>query len=228
MDLKDKIIKAAYKLFAEKGFEKTTVNEIIHAAGASKGGFYHHFETKDAVLEAITIKLTDDVLNRYHEITASKFLSAIDEFNSVFITINQAKTESIKKWNEYAAIFSFSESHIFIRKMVEYFEKVNTDLYEGIINKGIKNGIFHTNHPRHLAGMWTREILRIYTMVSHIILEDGMVSDEEFTSLLDFSERLINRELGTVDEIKVKEPALDFIDKTKRAYIKYVGGNADD
>lgn len=228
MNLRDKIIKAAYKLFAEKGFDKTTVNDIIRAAGSSKGGFYHHFESKDSVMEAITKGLTDEVLDRYYEITNSNLPSAVDEFNSVFMIVNQAKTERVAKWNEFGAIYSFSTSHIFIRKMAEYFEKATASLYRDIIKRGIKEGIFKTTYPEHLAGMWTREILRIYSVMPHIIIPDDTISYEEFISLLEYSEILINRELGTDGLIKVKQPALDFISKSKKSYKKYVGGNADD
>lgn len=228
LDLREKIIHTAYKLFAQKGFEKTTVNDIIHEAGASKGGFYHHFESKDAVMEAITLNLTDEVISRYHEIRDANPTSAIDEFNNVFMFVNQAKTDRVAKWNEFNAIYSFSKSHIFIRKMAERFEKSTAELYKSIIDRGVEEGVFNTNHPNHLAGMWTREILRLYSLMPHIIIPDGTVSKEEFISLLDYSETLINRELGTNNEIKVKQPALDFIDVSKEAYIKLIGGNADD
>ena len=112
--------------------------------------------------------------------------------------------------------------------MAERFEKITSELYADIIKRGIDEGLFNASHPEHLAGMWTREILRIYTLTPHLIIEDGTVSIEEFISLLEFSEALINRELGTVDKIKVKQPSLDFIDKSKKSYIEMIGGNADD
>ena len=59
MELKDKIIDSAYELFAENGYDKTTVADIINKAGCSKGGFYHHFKSKFEIIEAITMSNID-------------------------------------------------------------------------------------------------------------------------------------------------------------------------
>lgn len=48
---KERIYDAAIRLYAEKGFEETSVKDITAAAGCSVGAFYHHFASKDGVLE---------------------------------------------------------------------------------------------------------------------------------------------------------------------------------
>lgn len=60
MQLKDKIIHESLRLFSLKGFSGTTIDDILKAAGSSKGGFYNHFKNKDDLFfqvleEAITI-----------------------------------------------------------------------------------------------------------------------------------------------------------------------------
>lgn len=46
----DRIVRAAEELFAERGYETTTVDDIVARAGSSKGSFYHRFADKDALL----------------------------------------------------------------------------------------------------------------------------------------------------------------------------------
>ena len=53
MDLKKKIMEAAWELFQEKGYTVTTVNEIIEKAGTSKGEFYYYFHAKDELLNSL-------------------------------------------------------------------------------------------------------------------------------------------------------------------------------
>ena len=48
-----RILKVAESLFAQKGFDATGVADICAAAGVSKGAFYHHFPTKQAVFQAL-------------------------------------------------------------------------------------------------------------------------------------------------------------------------------
>lgn len=47
-----RILEAAAKLFRERGFENVTVAEVMSAAGLTHGGFYGHFDSKDALIEA--------------------------------------------------------------------------------------------------------------------------------------------------------------------------------
>ncbi len=51
---KSKIISAAWRLFYERGFENTSVEEIVALSGTSKGSFYHYFEGKDALLGTLS------------------------------------------------------------------------------------------------------------------------------------------------------------------------------
>jgi hypothetical protein len=50
---KKRIIDAAEKLFSEKGYQATSVQDVLDALSISKGGFYHYFETKMDLLAAV-------------------------------------------------------------------------------------------------------------------------------------------------------------------------------
>ena len=49
-NVKEKLIETAWKLFLEKGYEETTLNDIIEESGTSRSGFYHHFNSKEDLL----------------------------------------------------------------------------------------------------------------------------------------------------------------------------------
>ena len=51
-----RILDAALELFVHYGYDKTTVSDIAHEAGVSKGAIYLHFESKDALFEALLIR----------------------------------------------------------------------------------------------------------------------------------------------------------------------------
>lgn len=52
-ETKREMLKAAERLFCEKGYEETSVQDILDAVHGSKGGFYHHFVSKDDVLKQL-------------------------------------------------------------------------------------------------------------------------------------------------------------------------------
>lgn len=52
----EKILSVSAKLFIERGYDKTSIQDIIKELGMSKGAIYHHFKSKEEVLEAILLK----------------------------------------------------------------------------------------------------------------------------------------------------------------------------
>ena len=73
---KSRIVKAAWNLFYKKGYDKTTVEDIIALSKTSKGTFYHYFKGKEALLNSIS-----DLFDSKYEDLQSKIdpdLSAYD------------------------------------------------------------------------------------------------------------------------------------------------------
>lgn len=63
-----RILDAAAELFTRYGYDKTTVDEIAHAAGVSKGAIYLHFKSKEALFEALILRESDIVTERFLEL----------------------------------------------------------------------------------------------------------------------------------------------------------------
>ena len=57
---RDAILDAAQRLILSKGYERLTVQDILDDLQISKGAFYHYFDSKPAVIEALTERLVDD------------------------------------------------------------------------------------------------------------------------------------------------------------------------
>ena len=74
MILKEKIIQESSRLFSSKGFSNTSINEILEVVGASKGGLYNHFKTKEELFSA--------VLSESRKIWREKNLAGLDEIEN--------------------------------------------------------------------------------------------------------------------------------------------------
>ena len=82
---RDRVLDAAVELFAERGYDGTSVAEVVARAGVAKGGFYHHFPSKEALLyevygDLITRQLAamDDILARRDD-AATTLRALIDD-----------------------------------------------------------------------------------------------------------------------------------------------------
>ncbi len=67
-----RVLDAAVELFAERGYDGTSVAEVIARAQVAKGGFYHHFASKEALLYEVYGDLISRQLAAMDEILARK------------------------------------------------------------------------------------------------------------------------------------------------------------
>jgi len=80
---REELLATAERLFYTKGYEKTSVQDILTEMNFSKGGFYHHFDSKLAVLEAICEMRAKENCERAKEIVARQ-TGAVDKLNALF------------------------------------------------------------------------------------------------------------------------------------------------
>ena len=68
---KKELIKTAYDLFITKGYENTSVDEIIAKAGIAKGTYYYHFESKEQMLEEVIDMMIYNGIERAKQVVNS-------------------------------------------------------------------------------------------------------------------------------------------------------------
>ena len=79
----EKILDAAYKLFMEKGYENTTVLDIVdHMGGLTRGAFYHHFKSKEEVMDALTDRMFDEA-NPFEKVKKEKNLNGLQKLQAI-------------------------------------------------------------------------------------------------------------------------------------------------
>src|SRR3546814_5788897 len=64
---RDELLHIAAKLFAEKGFKNTTVRDIADAAGILSGSLYHHFDSKESMVDELLVRFQTELFDRYDQ-----------------------------------------------------------------------------------------------------------------------------------------------------------------
>jgi len=90
---RSELLEAARGLFFERGYEATTINDIIARAGISKGGFYHHFASKEDVLEALAEAMARESLAQLQAILDEPGLDALGRLNAFLGRARRLKVE---------------------------------------------------------------------------------------------------------------------------------------
>ncbi len=97
METKDKIYHAAVEKINEKGFNNVSIEDITTAANVSKGSFYTHFESKEALV-FYTFKQSDDIYKQvYEKVRGLDFLSMITRFMRISYTEYEKRGKGIIK-----------------------------------------------------------------------------------------------------------------------------------
>ncbi len=100
---RDRVLDAAVVLFAQQGYDATSVAQVIERAGLTKGGFYHHFASKDALLYEVYGDLISRQLERMDEILARR-LPPADTLRALILDLVESTAASAQQalvfWRE--------------------------------------------------------------------------------------------------------------------------------
>ena len=91
---RNEIIETAGKLFEEKGYEQTQVQDIVNEIGVAKGLFYYYFKSKDEVMEELADRYADAIIDAVNKLI-DKDISTFDKISRIFqIFIDSAEKKS--------------------------------------------------------------------------------------------------------------------------------------
>ncbi len=153
------ILEAAATLFYEKGFQKTTIDDIGAALGVTKPFIYTYFENKYAILEQLFDQSYGDLYVDLTQLLNNKKGAAKDRLQQ-FVTLYVAKNIEYQK---FSSIMLEEEKSLNPKKISEIRRKqrdFDTKLAR-LIEEGVSNGEFHVSDPRiaslAISGMvrWT-------------------------------------------------------------------------
>jgi len=144
---KAEIFEAARRLFVEKGFDATTVSDIVKDVGVSQGAFYWYFDSKEDILVAIA----DEYATRYYEeleaIFTSKRLDAAKKLERLFRTMEKAAGEGGKLADELHT----AKHRQFHHWIARHLASRQLELVKSLVQEGLEEGLFDTPDPEAAA-----------------------------------------------------------------------------
>lgn len=135
-------VQTAQQLFYTKGYESTSVNDIIKSVGVSKGAFYHHFDSKDEVLIGVVSVVVEQTAAVIEPILADEMLTAIEKFNRMINDVGDWKSQRREQLVPMIRMMYSNENlHLRSRLHTETF-KILVPVLARIFEQGIKEGSF--------------------------------------------------------------------------------------
>ena len=146
-------IATAQKLFFTQGYESTSINDLIKAVGVSKGAFYHHFESKTAVLEAVVSQMADHAVGNLQAIIADDSLPAIPKWHKAVHQANNWKIERKADVIEANRLMLMDENTLFRHKIRSEIGNLIATEMGRIIAQGVDEGVFQVDHVSDTAAI---------------------------------------------------------------------------
>ena len=174
---KNRIVTAAWQLFHEKGYNGTTVDDIIALSGTSKGSFYYYFNTKDELLNTLSVILDD-----FYEELESRMNPDLNSFVKL-LNVNYEAHKMIEENISIDLIASLYSTQLVSqgqRNLLDqnrtYYKFITRIVTEGQMRAQIRNDMSAT------------EITKYFTMCERALVSDWCLSRGEF-SLSEYSHK---------------------------------------
>ena len=182
---KSRIVKAAWNLFYKKGYEQTTVEDIISASKTSKGTFYHYFKGKEALLNS----LSDLFDEKYEELAAviDPAMSAYDKL----LYLNHELCYMIETSVDIDLLAFLYSSQLTTKgkKSLSDSKRFYFKWITEILEDGLADGEFKDTSS-------AKELMKIYAMFERALLYDWALFRGKY-SLSEYSSRLLPHVLDT-------------------------------
>lgn len=188
---RNKILEASGALFAEKGFDATTMQDIMARSGLSKGAIYHHFKSKEDILIAVSDRMTAESNQMLAAIRDRSDLCGKEKLKTIFKeSINRPVQNDI-----FTVVPNFHNNpRLLFSLLHETIEEVAPDYLLPIIKEGISDGSIETDYPEQLAEMI---LLVANVWMNPMIFDDS--EEESYRKIMIFRQMLQGFGLDIVD-----------------------------
>lgn len=202
-DRRSELLDCAQALFFEQGYERTTINDVIAKAGISKGGFYHHFASKEELLEALAVRLAREAVARVRDVLDDPALGALARLNSFLARSRQTNLEDAPKLRAAFDVVFRPENIVLYHRVNAASIAVLLPVLAGIIAEGAAEGVFAVSEPEDAAETILHLGASAHDAWARAIAVSGTAEEEAAIEALErrfeFLGLAVNRILGLPD-----------------------------
>ena len=152
---RDELLELAATMFAERGLRATTVRDIADSAGILSGSLYHHFSSKEEMVDELLRGFLDWLFDRYQEIVATE-PNPLERLKGLFMT----SFEAIEDRHAQVVIYQDEAKRLSSQERFSYVDERNKEqrkMWVDVLNQGIEEGYFRPDIDVDLVYRFIRD-----------------------------------------------------------------------
>lgn len=147
---KEQILNHSFKLFLKKGFDATSISDILQDLNIARGTLYYHFESKEAIMDAIIERFGQQAVESAAQVVVSDNLSVHDKLLGLFAAVQMGKLTGGEVMLDY---LHRPQNSLFHEKSQQMILKKISPLLAQIIREGNLQNVFNNDFPEETAEM---------------------------------------------------------------------------
>lgn len=185
---KQELLTIAYELFITKGYENTSVDEIIEKANIAKGTYYYYFKSKDQTLEEVINMIIDGGIKKARQVLDSDI-----PLENKLIGIILALRPNIEQISLQDAMHT-PENVIMHKRINERIINEATPLLATVVEEGIKIGLLNCDN--------VEERIKMILIMSNQLFDENENGRKYVLVFIDTVEKMLGAKAGTLSFIK--------------------------
>ena len=185
---KQELLRIAYQLFITKGYEATSIDEIIEQAGIAKGTYYYYFESKEQTLEEVIDMMLEEEAGRAKAIMSTD-LSIPDKIVGIISALRPQVNEM-----PIEDALNRPENILMHDKVYKKLIGMVVPVLSEVVDQGVKEGIFACDH--------IPERVRMLLIISRDLFDEDRYTEEDIDVFIDTVERILYAQPGTMGFIR--------------------------
>ncbi len=185
---KQALLKIAYGLFISRGYENTSVDDIIEAAGIAKGTYYYHFESKEQTLEEVIGMMIDQEAEAARQVLRSDAPVPL-KIAGIIASLRPGQEEL-----PIEGALMKPENALMHAKIKRRLLETVLPLLSEAVEEGIAQGIFACDN--------IPERVRMLLVICNEIFDEGQFTQRDVEVFIDITEKLLGAKPGTMDFVR--------------------------
>jgi AcrR family transcriptional regulator len=152
---RDELLELAASMFAERGLRATTVRDIADSAGILSGSLYHHFASKEEMVDEVIRGFLDWLFTRYQQIVETES-NPLERLKGLFM----ASFEAIEHRHAQVVIYQDEAARLSTQPRFAYLDERNKEqrkMWVDVLNQGIAEGYFRPDVDVDLVYRFIRD-----------------------------------------------------------------------